>query len=49
MEGYDIERYLAELDQYILPEAQEKNAAQIEDSLNKLFQDERNDFFWGKE
>lgn len=27
------------LDQYILPEAQEKNAAQIEDSLNKLFQD----------
>jgi len=27
------------LDQYILPEAQERNAAQIEDSLNKLFQD----------
>ena len=26
------------LDQYILPEAQEKNAEQIENSLNRLFQ-----------
>jgi hypothetical protein len=26
------------LDQYILPEAQESHAEQIEDSLNKLFQ-----------
>ena len=26
------------LDRYILPEAQEKNAEQIENSLNKLFQ-----------
>jgi len=26
------------LDQYILPEAQEKNAEQIENSLNTLFQ-----------
>lgn len=26
------------LDEYILPEAQEKNAAQIEDALHKLFQ-----------